>query len=121
MEQALICNMACTLHSASLSSRIELCVVLIPSHMPSPCCRRYRVPNLVMRIYRRSRAWALAFFAISIILVFYVRIDSCAAYVETWLGLAPIQFIMTGLALNGAFLAMPTRPDKKHEASQVSS
>lgn len=80
---------------------------------------RYRVANLVMRIYRRSRAWALAFFAISIALIFYVRLNSCAAYIETFFGLAPINFILTGLALTGAFLAMPIRPGMRPEALQV--
>lgn len=82
---------------------------------------RYRVPNLVMRIYRRSRAWALAFFAISVALIFYVRLNTCAAYIETFLGLAPINLILTGLALTGAFLAMPIRPNTRPEALQVSS
>lgn len=72
-----------------------------------------------MRVYRRSRAWALAFFSISIVLVFFVRIDSCASYVETWFGLAPVQFILTGLALTGAYLAMPVHPRAQHEARQV--
>lgn len=83
------------------------------------CMCRYRTPNLVMRVYRRSRAWAMGTFAISIVLIFYVSIDSCASYIQTWLGLAPVQFVMTGLALVGAFLTMPTSPAQSHEAWQT--
>ncbi|KAK9813803.1 hypothetical protein WJX73_010334 [Symbiochloris irregularis] len=80
---------------------------------------RYRVANLVMRIYRRSRAWALAFFAISIVLIFYVRLNTCSAYIETFLGLGPINFILTGLALTSSFLTMPIRPGIRPEALQT--
>ena len=72
-----------------------------------------------MRMQRRSRAWALAFFAISIVLIYYVRLGSCAAYIQTWLGLGPINFILSGLALSSAFMTMPIRPNSQPEALQV--
>ena len=76
--------------------------------------------NLALRVQKRSRAWSFALFAITVVLIFFWRPNSCASYLLNWLGLAPAQFLLTGLAANGAWWLMPHHPNSAHPVLQVS-
>ena len=72
-----------------------------------------------MRVYRRSRAWAFASFALTVVMVFFVKMNSCNSFILTWLGIGPANLIFTGVAIAGAYMSMPTSPTKKYEPLQV--
>ena len=75
--------------------------------------------NVALRVQKRSRAWSFALFAIMVVLIFFWRPNSCASYLLNWLGLAPAQFLLTGLAANGAWWLMPHHPNSAHPVLQV--
>jgi hypothetical protein len=44
-----------------------------------------------------TRSHAILFFILCHILLFYYKINTCASYVSSWLGYAPLQIVMTGM------------------------
>ena len=73
-----------------------------------------------MRINRRAKAWSLIFFFVTVVLMYFVDVDSCASYVQTWAGLAPAQFLLTGIVTGAALLHMPSDARESKEVLNVS-
>ena len=72
----------------------------------------FRMENMILRLQLRQRALVFTFFILNIIVYFYVKRATCASYVLAWYGMAPMQVVMTSVALARAFLATPMRTDK---------
>ena len=70
---------------------------------------------------KHTRAWNFALFGLTVVLLFYWRPQACSSYLENWLGLAPAQFVLTGLAINGAWWLMPSHPSINHPVLQVNT
>lgn len=47
--------------------------------------------NLIVRLHLRLRCIVVAFFMVSIALLWFVRMQSCRSYLETWTGMLPVQ------------------------------
>ena len=52
---------------------------------------RARMGNLIVRLHLRLRCIVVAFFMVSIALLWFVRMQSCRSYIETWTGMLPVQ------------------------------
>lgn len=70
----------------------------------------FRVMNVAARLQLKTRLLATLFFLVSIILIFYLNINSCNANLELWLGLGPIMIKMTILLVVEAYLYSPSDP-----------
>eukprot|EP00884_Botryococcus_braunii_P022793 jgi/Botrbrau1/9198/Bobra.0236s0025.1 len=71
----------------------------------------FRSTNILVRIYKRSRSWAVLFFIISLILLFFARINTCSAFATVWKGLAPVELVMTMVICVSAYIFMPIDPN----------
>ncbi|KAL4458650.1 hypothetical protein ABPG75_013515 [Micractinium tetrahymenae] len=70
----------------------------------------FRVLNVAARLQLRTRMFATLFFLVSIILVFYLNVNSCNANLELWLGLGPMMIKMSILLVVEAYLYSPSMP-----------
>jgi len=73
---------------------------------------KYRMGNLVIRMQVHLRGIAFAFFPVTALTYHFVRLDSCASYIQFGYGLQPMQLVATVLAIANGFLATPRKPDE---------
>jgi len=71
---------------------------------------QFRMGNLVVRLQVRIRGFPFVFFAVTPIVFFFVRMNSCSSYVFSWLGMAPMQVVETVVALVQSMLSSPANP-----------
>lgn len=50
-----------------------------------------RMGNLMVRLHIRLRLMVVLFFALSFVLLWFVRSNSCRSYITTWGGMLPLQ------------------------------
>ena len=72
---------------------------------------QYRMENLVIRLQLRLRSTAFLFFAVTPIVDFYVRMNSCSSYILSWYCMSPMQLVETFVVIVQALLSSPARPD----------
>ena len=63
---------------------------------------------------------AAGLFLISFIVLQFVKLNSCASYLESWLGFAPVYVVETAVAVGGAYFFMPKNPDLQDPILRVS-
>ena len=71
-----------------------------------------------MQAHRRMIAAGL--FLISFVVLQFVKLNSCASYLESWLGFAPVYVVETAVAVGGAYFFMPKNPDLQDPILRVS-
>ena len=71
---------------------------------------QFRMANLVVRLQLRIRGFSFIFFAVTPIVYFFVRMNSCSSYAFSWLGMAPMQVVETVVALVQSMLSSPANP-----------
>eukprot|EP00208_Stichococcus_sp_RCC1054_P005346 CAMPEP_0206142186 /NCGR_PEP_ID=MMETSP1473-20131121/15880_1 /ASSEMBLY_ACC=CAM_ASM_001109 /TAXON_ID=1461547 /ORGANISM="Stichococcus sp, Strain RCC1054" /LENGTH=1445 /DNA_ID=CAMNT_0053537075 /DNA_START=238 /DNA_END=4575 /DNA_ORIENTATION=- len=79
----------------------------------------HRMGNLTVRLQIRNKGYAVLFFLISMILLFYVNLDSCASYSETIVGLLPMQICLSVISIGGCFAYMPQSPGRVQPVLQI--
>lgn len=68
----------------------------------------------------KARLYSIAVFALCLILLVFVKLNSCATYIQTWLGLGPMAAMETATVISNMFFYMPKTPDLKEPMIQVS-
>ncbi|CAL8466200.1 g5736 [Coccomyxa elongata] len=63
----------------------------------------HKMSHLMLRI----RLLVVAFYTLAIALLWFVRIETCRAYMDTWYGLLPLQLVETAAAVTWSFFLMP--------------
>jgi len=53
----------------------------------------------MIRLHIKLRATIVAFFAVCITLLFFVKYNTCRSYIETWAGMLPVEVNYTCLIL----------------------
>ncbi|KAK9814385.1 hypothetical protein WJX72_004954 [[Myrmecia] bisecta] len=71
----------------------------------------FKMDHVIVHLQMRMRATVFTFFILSITLLWLVRPACCAAFAFTWLGLLPMQVVMTAAVLAWSCLTMPQDPD----------
>mmetsp|Transcript_17938 Transcript_17938/g.53981 ORF Transcript_17938/g.53981 Transcript_17938/m.53981 type:complete len:703 (+) Transcript_17938:404-2512(+) len=71
----------------------------------------HRAGNLNLRFQVRFLSYSVAFFIICCILLWFVKLQSCASFVETWLGFSPLFIVMTVTCVSMAFIYQPKQAD----------
>eukprot|EP00890_Picochlorum_soloecismus_P000351 jgi/Picsp_1/1316/NSC_04797-R1_alpha beta-hydrolase len=71
---------------------------------------QFRMANLVVRLQVRIRGFSFVFFAVTPIVYYFVRMNSCSSYAFSWLGMAPMQVVETVVALVQSMLSSPANP-----------
>ena len=59
----------------------------------------------------KARANSVAIFILCVPLLVFVKINSCATYAQTYLGLGPMTLIETVAVLSNLYFYMPKTPD----------
>ncbi|KAK9818602.1 hypothetical protein WJX74_009103 [Apatococcus lobatus] len=73
----------------------------------------YKVGNMLLRLQERSRWPFIILFTISFTVLWYSRINTCAAIKMTWLGLLSIQVMATFNTIAWCWILMPNEPRDK--------
>lgn len=68
----------------------------------------------------KARLNSIFVFALCLILLVFVKINSCATYVQTWLGLGPMAAMETATIISNMYFYMPKSPDLKEPMIQAS-
>ena len=55
----------------------------------------------------RARRFPIVFFIICIVLLAFVKLNSCSSYIEAWLTLLPMMVVMTVVSLVAAYIFEP--------------
>lgn len=71
---------------------------------------KYKMANITLRFQMRLRSLAFSFFVLSCAVSFYVEFNSCGSYIVSWLGLLPMQVVMSAVACAYGYAYMPKRP-----------
>lgn len=69
----------------------------------------------------KARLYSIFVFALCLILLVFVKINSCATYLQTWLGLGPMAAMETATIISNMFFYMPKTPDLKEPMIQACS
>ena len=82
------CGAALLMHTSHLAAcRRHACApVVADSSCQMPCTAARRMGNLIVRLHLRLRILVVVFFMLSIVLLWFVRINTCRSYIETWTG-----------------------------------
>ena len=59
----------------------------------------------------RARLYGLIMFALSVVLLVFVKFYSCASYVQTYMGLGPLTIMETVMILSSIYFYMPKTPE----------
>ncbi|KAK9807443.1 hypothetical protein WJX73_007832 [Symbiochloris irregularis] len=70
----------------------------------------FKVGNLLIRLMVRLRLGVFAFFILSIVLLYFIKYNSCRVYADTWLGLTPLHIAESASVVCWSFVAMPKNP-----------
>lgn len=79
----------------------------------------YRLANISVRIQMRNKGYSVVFFVVSLVLLFYVEINRCSSYAESWIGLLAPQVVLTIVSIWGCFSYTPKNPDLVAPVLQV--
>ncbi|KAK9804297.1 hypothetical protein WJX72_005360 [[Myrmecia] bisecta] len=71
----------------------------------------FKMGFVIVRLQLRMRGIVAAFFVLSMVLLWLARSNTCAAFTFTWLGLLPMQVVMTATVVTWCFFCMPKDPD----------
>ncbi|KAL4444077.1 hypothetical protein ABPG75_011814 [Micractinium tetrahymenae] len=77
----------------------------------------FRNNNVLLRTQFQTRLLAASFFLLSNTLFWYIsgaRAHNCTSYMETWLGLTPMQIVMTSLVVLNTICVLPADPGLAH-------
>ncbi|GAB4817725.1 hypothetical protein N2152v2_004771 [Parachlorella kessleri] len=72
--------------------------------------KQFRMANFIVRLQVRLRLISFLFFILCTVVYLFVHIGSCSSFISSWLGFLPMQFVMTCIAISGAFMVMPKKP-----------
>ncbi|DBA97089.1 hypothetical protein WJX77_003952 [Trebouxia sp. C0004] len=78
-----------------------------------------QVAVVFYRLQLRLRTTVMTFFGLSLILLWIVKLNSCASFQFSWLGLTPMQVVMTANAFVWSYIAMPHTPQEQAVAMRV--
>ncbi|CAL5228580.1 g11739 [Coccomyxa viridis] len=79
-----------------------------------------KMASLQIRLQFKIRILVIAFYTLSIALLWFVKLHACRSYCYTWYGMLPAQIVETGAALTWAFFAFPMQHlDEKAPLLQV--
>ena len=67
----------------------------------------------------KARLYSIFVMGLCLILLVFVKINSCASYVQTWLGLGPMAAVETATLISNMYFYMPKSPDLKEPMIQV--
>jgi hypothetical protein len=81
--------------------------------------RNYRVPNRMIRIIERTRFTVVLFFVFSVIVYFFVGLDTCISWMSTATGYTAMHIVMTVEVLRMLYLYRPKDPDAQDQILQV--
>lgn len=73
---------------------------------------QYKMGNAIIRLQVRLRGLSYAFFLVTIITYNYVNFNTCQSFMYSWLGLTPMQIVMTAVVIAQGFLSVPKRPGR---------
>ena len=59
----------------------------------------------------RARLYGMTMFALSVVLLVFVKIYSCSSYVQTYMGLGPLTIMETVMILSSIYFYMPKTPE----------
>ena len=62
---------------------------------------------------------AVAFFALCVVLFFYVSYGSCPSYLQSWLGFLPMIVVMSAVTGAYTFLASPVKGNTDDKILQI--
>ncbi|PSC75484.1 alpha beta-hydrolase [Micractinium conductrix] len=79
----------------------------------------YRHNNVLLRVQYQTRLIAAAFFFVCNTLFWYVSQQNCTSYILTWLGLTPMQIVMTSLAILNTWSVLPSDPGRRQRDLHV--
>lgn len=82
-------------------------------------CRDYQMSNLSVRLIVRTRVMGILFFAATVAVYYYVKLNSCLSWVAAELGYLPLHIVMTALIIIMLYLFMPKDPDEQDAILQV--
>lgn len=83
--------------------------------------REYRMANLGVRLALRIRTTGVLVFAASLCVYYFVRMESCLAWVATLQGFLPMDIVMTALIIVLLHLFQPKDPNNEQQILQVRS
>lgn len=67
----------------------------------------------------KARLYSIFIFVLCLILLVYVKFGSCAAFIQTWLGLGPMVAMEAATCISNMFFFMPKTPDLKEPMIQA--
>ncbi|KAK9823190.1 hypothetical protein WJX72_000942 [[Myrmecia] bisecta] len=71
----------------------------------------YKLANIHLAIELRTRLYTIAVFFVSLLLLFWLRFNSCASYIQSWLGFGPLMMVATTLSVTQCYMFEPKDPD----------